>query len=61
MWWPKKAGAYVRPGEILTLAIKPQALRQVEVSASVKIGQVLLEDVLGTGIDVVASRDIPEV
>ena len=38
-----------------------QALRQVEVPAPVKIGQVLLEDVLGTGIDVVASRDMPEV
>lgn len=37
-----------------------QTLRQVEVPAPVKIGQVLLADVLGTGIDVVASRDMPE-
>ena len=37
------------------------ALRQVEVPAPVKIGQVVLEDFLGTGIDVVASRDMPEV
>jgi CxxC motif-containing protein len=36
-----------------------QALRQVEVSAPVKIDQVLLADALGTGIDVVASRDMP--
>ena len=38
-----------------------QALRQVEVTAPVKINQVVLEDVLGTGIDVVASRDMPAV
>ena len=36
-----------------------QALRQVEVSAPEKIDQVLLADALGTGIDVVASRDMP--
>ena len=37
-----------------------KVLRQVEVPAPVKIGQVLLPDVLGTGIDVVASRDMPK-
>jgi CxxC motif-containing protein len=37
-----------------------KVLRQVEVTAPVKIGQVLLADVLGTGIDVVASRDMPK-
>jgi CxxC motif-containing protein len=36
------------------------ALRQVEVSAPVKSGRLCLEDVLGTGIDVIASRDMPE-
>lgn len=37
-----------------------QELRQVELTAPVKITQVVLKDVLGTGIDVVASRDMPE-
>lgn len=35
-------------------------LRQVEVPAPVAINQVVLEDALGTGIDIVASRDMPE-
>ncbi len=35
-------------------------LREVEVPAPVKINQVLLEDALGTGIDIVASRDMPK-
>ncbi len=38
-----------------------RALRQVEVPAPVKINQVVLADALGTGIDVVASRDMPKV
>jgi CxxC motif-containing protein len=36
-----------------------RALRQVEVKAPVKINQVVLADALGTGIDIVASRDMP--
>ncbi|MBG0788367.1 MAG: DUF1667 domain-containing protein [Anaerolineaceae bacterium] len=36
-------------------------LRKVEVPAPVKINQVVLADALGTGIDVVASRDMPKV
>ena len=36
-----------------------QALRQVEVSAPVEIKQVVLKNALGTGIDIVASRDMP--
>ncbi len=36
-------------------------LRKVEVPAPVKISQVVLENALGTGIDVVASRDMPEI
>ena len=35
------------------------ALREVEVDAPVTIEQVVLDDALGTGIDVVASRDLP--
>ena len=36
-----------------------QALRTVEVSAPVKINQVVMLDALGTGIDIIASRDMP--
>jgi CxxC motif-containing protein len=35
-------------------------LRQVEIPAPVKINQVVLANALGTGIDVVASRDMPK-
>lgn len=35
-------------------------LRQVEMTAPVKINQVVLEDALGTGIDIIASRDMPK-
>jgi len=38
-----------------------QKLREVEVSAPVRINQVVLKDALGTGIDVIASRDMAEV
>ena len=34
-------------------------LRQLEVPAPVKMGAVLLEDVLGTGVNILASRDMP--
>ncbi len=37
-----------------------QELRQVEVPAPVKINQVVLADALGTGVDIVTSRDMPE-
>lgn len=36
-----------------------QALKQVEVTAPVAIGQVVLKDVAGTGVDVVATREVP--
>lgn len=35
-------------------------LRQVEVPAPVHINQVVLADALGTGIDIIASRDMPK-
>ena len=34
-------------------------LREVELEAPVKVGQVVLENALGTGIDVLASRSLP--
>jgi CxxC motif-containing protein len=36
-----------------------RSLREVQVAAPVKINQVVLADALGTGIDVVTSRDMP--
>ena len=35
-------------------------IRQVEIDAPVEINQVVLADPLGEGIDVIASRDMPE-
>jgi CxxC motif-containing protein len=37
-----------------------QKLREVEVNAPVEINQVVLADALGTGIDIIASRDMPK-
>lgn len=37
------------------------ALRQVELQAPVKMEQVVLANALGTGIDILASRDMPRV
>ncbi|MTI96127.1 MAG: DUF1667 domain-containing protein [Firmicutes bacterium] len=34
------------------------ALRQVQVRAPVKCGQVVVANILGTGIDIIASRDL---
>ena len=33
-------------------------IRKVEITAPIKMGQVVLENALGTGIDVIASRDL---
>jgi len=35
------------------------ALRRVELQAPVQVGQVVLDDALGTGVDVLASRSLP--
>jgi CxxC motif-containing protein len=35
-------------------------LRKIEVPAPVKLEQVVLADALGTGIDIIASRDMPK-
>ncbi len=34
-------------------------LRQVEVSAPITMGAVVIEDALGTGVNILASRDMP--
>jgi len=36
-----------------------QALREVEVQAPVKMGQVIISSVLDTDVDIIASRDMP--
>lgn len=36
------------------------ALRRLEVRPPIQAGQVVLADALGTGIDILASRDLPE-
>ena len=37
-----------------------QKLREVEIVAPVKLNQVVLENALDTGIDIIASRDMPK-
>ena len=36
-----------------------KVLRQVELQAPVKIGDVVVQNALGTGVDILASRDLP--
>ncbi len=36
------------------------AIRAVEISAPVKAAQIIIPNVIGTGVDVIASRDMPE-
>jgi CxxC motif-containing protein len=36
-----------------------EKLRRVELAAPVEVDQIVLADALGTGIDVIASRDLP--
>jgi CxxC motif-containing protein len=43
--------------QIMTLM---NELRKISVHAPVKMGTVILENALGTGIDILASRDMPE-
>ena len=38
-----------------------ELLHRLELEAPVTMGQVIVADVLGTGVDVVASRDLPRV
>jgi CxxC motif-containing protein len=36
-----------------------EKLRRIEITAPVRIGQIVMEDAMGTGIDIIASRDLP--
>lgn len=35
-----------------------KVIREIKVTAPVKVGDIILEDILGTGVDIVATRDI---
>ena len=48
-------GAFPKP-QIFALL---RRIRGVEIEAPVRVGQVILENALGTGINVIASRDMP--
>jgi CxxC motif-containing protein len=52
---PVSTSAPFPKGQITDLL---REIRKVEISAPIKMGQVVLENVLNTGIDVVASRDL---
>jgi CxxC motif-containing protein len=52
---PVYTSAPIPKGKIQPLL---KELREIILSAPVKMGQVVLKDALGTGIDVLASRDI---
>lgn len=54
----------VRTAEAIPLALHPQAMdliRGLVIDAPIRIGDVVLEDLLGTSIDLVASMDIDRV
>ncbi len=52
---PVRSAAPLPKGLVLQVAAR---LRQVEVAAPVAERQVILPDALGTGIDIVASREV---
>ena len=57
--WPRlpvKTAAAVPRGKVITIA---RILHTIEIKAPVHMGQVILEDVAGTGIAVVAARSLP--
>ena len=53
---PVKTASEVPKGQVEAVCA---ALREISLQAPVKIGTVVLADVLGSGVDIVASRDIP--
>ena len=57
--WPRlpvKTAASVPKGRVAEVA---KALHALTLEAAVAMGDVVLADVLGTGVDVVATRDLP--
>ena len=55
---PVKTAKPIPKGKIFEIM---DALNTVVLSAPVKVGQVVLADVAGTGVDIVAARNIPSV
>jgi CxxC motif-containing protein len=59
--WPRlpvKTVTAVPKAEVMAVA---QALHALEIVAHVQIGQIILDDVAGTGIAVIASRSLPSI
>ncbi len=57
--WPKlpvKTTEAIPKGKVVELC---KELHRIHPTAPVKMGDIILENALGTGIDVVASRDMP--
>lgn len=54
---PCKSAGPIPKGKVIECA---EALREVEVKAPVKLGDVLVENVLGTGVNIVATNHCPE-
>ena len=55
---PVKTDGVIPKGRMLEAMEK---VRAVKVSAPVKTGQVIISDILGTGVDLVATRDMEKV
>jgi CxxC motif-containing protein len=53
---PVKSSGPVLKGDVLPIC---EALRQVAIPAPVRMGQVILPNILGSGIDIIATRDMP--
>lgn len=53
---PVKTSAPVPKGSVVDVC---KSLRHVSVSAPVKLGDVIVANVLGCGVDVIATRDLP--
>lgn len=59
-WWarlPVKTRAPIPKHLVRSLCTE---LRRVTANAPVKMGDVIVEDALGTGVDVIATRDMPK-
>jgi len=57
--WPRlpvKTTGTIPKGQVIEAC---RSLRSVRVSAPVRLGDVIVADLLGTGVDVVATRDMP--
>ena len=53
---PVKTSAPVAKGLVMNVC---KALRRVRVAAPIRLGEVIIANVLGQGVDVVATRDMP--